>query len=95
MAQSSDSELSYDTDDSEYNFIPGILDLRYFEEEDENEPGETDIVEKTVESIEPYSDEPLADEEWLKEYRKKKDMEDKLRNELKKRIDGEDPCRNW
>ena len=32
MAQSTDSEISYDTDDSGYNFIPGILDLKYFEE---------------------------------------------------------------
>ena len=35
-------------------------------------------------SVQPYCDDPLADEEWLKEDRKMKDLEDKLQIELKK-----------
>ena len=33
-------------------------------------------------SIEPYADEPLADEEWIANYRKEKEEKDQLENEL-------------
>ena len=36
-------------------------------------------------SLEPYSDEPLADEEWLARYREKQEENEKLARELKKR----------
>ena len=45
-------------------------------------PNSVEIVQES--SVQPYCDEPLADEEWLKEYRKIKDLEDKLQIGLKK-----------
>ena len=83
MTETSDSELTYDSDDSEYNFNPGVYNIRNFEEEDKNDSEETvEVVQES--SVQPYCDESLADEEWLKEYRKMKDLEDKLQIELKK-----------
>ena len=37
MTETSDSELTYDSDDSEYNFNPGVYNIRNFEEEDKND----------------------------------------------------------
>ena len=38
----------------------------------------------TSNSLEPYADEPLADEEWLANYRKEMEEKDQLENEFRK-----------
>lgn len=90
---SSDSESSY-SDDSKYNYIPGIISLPLnFEVEDES------VVDNDIDNcidelfptgLFPYQDEPLADPKWLKEYQKKKEIEENLRKELEARIAGGD-----
>lgn len=84
-SQSSDSEQSYDSDDSEYNYIPGVFE---YEEEIPND-------EAQVEHYEPYSNEPLADEEWLVDYKKQKAIEEELEKKLTQRLDGVDHVQNW
>ncbi|XP_031560222.1 uncharacterized protein LOC116296353 [Actinia tenebrosa] len=97
--QSSESDLaSYDSDDSEFNYIPGIYVPRVnYEEENENYERDSNAVEDddNLPFVGPYENEPLADEEWLKEYKRKKEIEDALRQKLQERIDGVDPCSNW
>ena len=41
---------------------------------------------KTIRSL--FTDEPLADEEWLANYRKKQQENQKLERELKKRLEN-------
>ncbi|XP_065058641.1 uncharacterized protein LOC135686047, partial [Rhopilema esculentum] len=43
----------------------------------------------------PYSDEPLADEAWLEEYRREKEEEQREEEELKKRLDGSTKLKSW
>lgn len=39
-------------------------------------------------SLEPYADEPLVDEEWLVNYKKEKEEKDQLENELKQHLEN-------
>ena len=75
----SNSDLSYiSDDDSEYNYIPDIyLDF-------ETEKAETTDSERDVDDLNgyrAYTDEPLGDEEWLKEY----ERSSKLKKKKKKK----------
>lgn len=38
--------------------------------------------------LEPYADEPLADEEWLKNYRKEQEEKRQLEEDLKTRLEN-------
>lgn len=55
------------SDDSDYNFIPGIWPQFLEHLEVENPDGE-DVQENGDYPSQPYVDEPLADEEWIREY---------------------------
>ena len=46
-------------------------------------------------SLEPYRDEPLADEEWLAHYRKKQEENQKLEIELKKLLENRVLVEKW
>ena len=68
-------ECSFCHDDSEFNFIPG----RYWAIESEKamdasesgdgEDGRSESKDDGETGIESYSGEPVADEEWLKQYK--------------------------
>ncbi|XP_028518726.1 uncharacterized protein LOC114576375 [Exaiptasia diaphana] len=95
---SSDSDDSQN--DSEYNFIPGVYEFQD-RIEDENECQESSTSEDHVDiENDPYNDEPLADEEWLKLYREedeeRKDMEKDLVNRLEviRAVDSWCKCSN-
>lgn len=45
--------------------------------------------------LEPYADEPLADEEWLANYRKEEEEKDQLENELKQRLENAVRVEDW
>lgn len=45
--------------------------------------------------LEPYTDEPLADEEWLACYRKKQEENQKLERELKKCLENRVLVEEW
>lgn len=49
----------------------------------------------TGNSLEPYADEPLADEEWLANYRKEIEEKDQLENELKRRLENSVRVEDW
>ena len=46
-------------------------------------------------SLEPYADEPFADEEWLANYKKEKEEKDQLENELKHRLENAVRVGEW
>lgn len=46
-------------------------------------------------SFEPYTDEPLADEDWLANYRKEQEEKTELEENLTKRLDNRVRVGNW
>ena len=46
-------------------------------------------------SLEPYADEPLADEEWPRVYRKEQEEKGRLEEELKKRLENRVRVGDW
>ena len=60
----SNSDCSYDSDDSEYNFIPGHVNIDDIEVEDDgNLYVCVEQVELDPDNYKPYEDEPIATEE--------------------------------
>ena len=57
----------------------------------------TDCVFEPDESstLEPYADEPIADAEWLANYRKEQEENDQLEKELKQRLENAVPVGEW
>ena len=45
--------------------------------------------------IDPYSDEPLASKQWIKNYEEEEKKEAALLEEFKKRLSGEHPTSDW
>ena len=84
-----DSAESYQTDDSDINFIPG-----YIMECPECENSSSDS-SKDENNMGAYADEPLANEEWLENYHRQEreclELEEKLRN----RLDGSVEVSEW
>ena len=91
----SDSENnSIPDDDSEYNFYPGIYTIVESEIMQASEDDGENIQEASAEAG-PYSNEPIADEEWLDAYRvRQREKEERLAN-LKDRLAGKDGLSNW
>ena len=46
-------------------------------------------------SLEPYADEPLADEEWLRNYRKEQEEKRQLEEDLKKHLENRVHVCDW
>ena len=84
-----DSAESYQTDDSDINFIPG-----YIMECPKRENSSSDSSEDEN-NMGAYVDEPLANKEWLENYhrqeRERLELEEKLRN----RLDGSVKVSKW
>ena len=91
-----ESDSSYQPDDSELNFIPGYVVLedanlllnnskakRGSEDDDENVLGLA------------YSEEPLADEEWIRNYQEAENVRFEFEENLRKRFDGSLEISEW
>ena len=89
------SDSSYDSDDSEYNFIPGYVNIDNVEVEDEANFGEEQAAQPDPDTYEPYADEPIATEEWLSDYKKKKETQVEFERKLQDRCDGKEPVNLW
>ena len=85
---SSCSDISVASDDSEWNYIPGYLVIET-ENPTQSEDKDGDEV------LEPYNDEPLADKEWTKEYKKRLAEKEKRDKMLNSRLEGVKPAENW
>lgn len=49
----------------------------------------------SCDEVGPYAGEPLADEEWLREYRQEKEKADARRRHLQERMDGVSEASTW
>jgi hypothetical protein len=96
----SDSDISYQPDDSEFNFIPGYAILEDAECENSDHGAVDEAVSETSNDNRrfsglAYADEPLADEEWLQNYQEAENK--RLEEELNflKRFDGSLEISEW
>ena len=85
-----DSEMSYQTDDSDINFIPG-----YIMECPERENSSNDSSDQDESNLGAYVDEPLANEEWLENYNRQERERLELIEKLRKRLDGSVKVSEW
>lgn len=70
----SNSEKSYDSDDSDVNFIPGYVNIEATEVEDANTVDEPVALTSSLDpdTYQPYEDEPIAFDEWVPNTKKSK-----------------------
>lgn len=89
---SSDSDQSSSSDnDSDINYLPGRYPL--FEvENDADDDGEDN---DETSNIEPYSNEPIADKEWLESYKKRQEDRERRLESLKDRLSGKETVSTW
>ena len=85
--------MSFDSDDSEINFIRG------YEIEAEQDvlcecPQSPSLTSSDDEAA-AYADDPLADTEWTLHYQKQVDADKKLERRLKDRFEGNVEVREW
>ena len=89
----SDSENeSYETDNSEYNYIPGphLIDEPTEVEEVVGSPNNMVNMDAEEPNVGPYADEPVDDEEWLFKYRERKQSHDERLRILQNRLEGKE-----
>ncbi|XP_028408361.1 uncharacterized protein LOC114530939 [Dendronephthya gigantea] len=92
-SSSSDAESnSYQSDDSDWNYIPGPYIIKKQSEAAANIDDQ--ITDETSE-LGPYANEPAADEEWLANYREKKQTYDERLKEFQRRLDGIEELDKW
>lgn len=92
-AHSEESEASYQTDDSDINFISGYVIEReeFVENLSDNQSSEGEICINDM----AYAEEPLADEEWLNNYNKQEKERLELQETLARRLDGSMQLSEW
>ena len=90
---SDSSTEGYLSDDSE------CLDFQEIETEEranQELPSESSTSDQETDSeLQAYTDEPLADEEWLKNYRQQQEEKSNQEKVLKKRLAGETKICDW
>ena len=90
---SDSSTEGYLSDDSE------CLDFQEIETEEranQELPSESSTSDQETDSeLQAYTDEPLADEEWLKNYRQQQEEKSNQEKVLKKRLAGETKTCDW
>ena len=92
---SSDMENnSYQSDDSEWNYISGPYQIEKSSEIDEY-TGKAKSSGSHKQDVGPYVYEPVADEDWLTKYREKKQTYDEHLCELQQRLDGSEELNKW
>ena len=86
------------SDDSDYNFIPGYyrpIESRSEDSESQASDLENDEFVDGDACTGPYSDEPLADEEWTKKYKEEQEEKQRRLESLKDRLSGKESLSNW
>ena len=95
-SSSSETEnSSYQSDDSDWNYIPGPYVIRESSEARANVDHADQTTGDGEPEIGPYENEPAANEEWLAEYQQKKKTYDMRLEELGRRFDGTETLDKW
>ncbi|KAK3739294.1 hypothetical protein QZH41_019549 [Actinostola sp. cb2023] len=94
---SSDADDRPLSDDSEFNFLPGYVPTNLYCVEVEtnftdNEDDEDEAL--LFDGVEPYADEPLADENWTMDYEMRQAEKEKRLESLNDRLAGTEPVGN-
>ena len=88
-----------ESDESESTRGTSSVSSVFGEEENEEVSAATNSVvqaeSKWFESVAPYADQPLADEEWIKAYRERKQVQHDKYAEFKLRMDKISPVEQW
>ncbi|XP_067048448.1 uncharacterized protein [Acropora muricata] len=93
-SESSDLETSFDSDDTEMNSIDG------YELEDEGHssrvsPRSPETSSDSSDDDVAYTDEPMADAEWIKNYQEEMKANEELEQGLKDRLQGNVELKEW
>ncbi|XP_020608734.1 uncharacterized protein LOC110047329 [Orbicella faveolata] len=91
----SNSERSYNSDDSEYNFIPGHVNIGDIEVQDDENLGEEHVSQPDPDNYKPYEDEPIATEGLLSEYKKRQKTQVEFKRKLQDCYDGKQLLNFW
>ncbi|KXJ19561.1 uncharacterized protein LOC110254532 [Exaiptasia diaphana] len=86
------NDLDVPDDDSEYNYIPGNFYDFECEPGAPESDGETDV---NIRGVEPYCNEPLADQKWLEGYNKRQKEKEEELGRLNDRLTGKETISNW
>ena len=88
----SDSETSYQSEDSDVNFIPGYVVI---EDAGINNDGNIAEEESDDTDVSAYADEPLAGEAWLENYNREEQERLELEEKLTRRLNGSVDISEW
>ena len=90
MSSTSESEMSFDSDDSDINFIPEVeianARQRAAVRDETNSSSDEDNL---------FADEPLADEAWTARYEQELKANEELEIKLNGRLDGSVAVSEW
>ena len=84
---SSFSDALSSQDDSEINFIPGYIM--------EVEDGAVESRDEDLYEFQPYSDEPIADQEWIDNYYQQRRAKEEKLEELHSRLSSQVTLESW
>ena len=94
----SDTDTSYQSDDSDINFIPGVVEIEDSEAYERSKRGLKRAREEDDAENMPglaYSEEPLADEEWTKTYQQRQNERIEFEKKLRERFEGSVEVSEW
>ena len=102
-SSSSNTEYSVDSEVSDVESIPEYDEFDEYDIEVEDEFAEFashgeahSLSQESRDSFEmAYAEEPLADEEWLKQYEKEVKETEDLKLKLQRRLDGDEGVDSW
>ena len=93
-SDNSDSEYFIDSKHSEVSSVEEY-DIGV-EEEDGDLQAASSQIDKNLDACDmAYAFEPMADEDWLKQYEKEQKENEKLKQMLRKRLGGEEQVDSW
>ena len=93
----SESDCSFQSDDSEYNFILGYAIVEDAEGENSNHEADDNngVSDENDFSGVAYADEPLADEEWIRNYEAAENERLEAEIKFRQRFDGSVEVSEW
>ena len=87
-SSSNTESQSYQSDDSEWNYIPGAYNIKKTSASGENGSEMRDSNSHHEGNVGPYANDPVADEDWLANYRERKQTYNERLKKLQLRLDG-------
>lgn len=84
-----------DSDDSSTSENSDVSQIYDYEQEIEEEDSPSDNTRGENSAVVPYDEEPIADEAWVQNYKKKQELEGIRVDALQERLDGKVPITLW